>query len=446
MDERTRGTDDDLAPNLRRTAPGPGVTTEHRSRLRTGIGVAIALGLVVAAYVVVKTARAPQPANPRAPVGGTQSVGAATVALGNIRVIVNALGTVTPLATVTVQTQISGQLIEVGFTEGQRVNKGDFLAQVDARPYEIAKAQAEGQLARDQGLLAQAQMDLKRYQGLVAQNSIARQQAEDQVFIVQQYEGSVKLDQAQVDAQALNIAYCHIVSPVTGRIGLRLVDPGNYVQTSSSSSIAVVTQLQPITVIFTVPEDNLPDIMPQYNAGTALQVTAYDRSNVKQLATGKVSAVDSQIDTTTGTVKIRAQFDNSDGALFPNQFVNAQLLVRTLTNVVTVPTVAIQRGAPNGQQSSYVYVVNADNTVSVRPITIGPTDGSMTAVNTGLAAGDHVVIDGADRLREGLHVNVSTLDGKPPEGAAAPAAGAQGRRGGQNPNGQRSQTPRSNSQ
>ncbi len=256
----------------------------------------------------------------------------------------------------------------------------------------------------------------------------------------------MKVDQAQVDAQALNIAYCHIVSPVTGRIGLRLVDPGNYVQTSSSSSIAVVTQLQPITVIFTVPEDDLPDIMPQYSAGTALQVTAFDRANVKQLAIGKVSAVDSQIDTTTGTVKIRAQFDNADGALFPNQFVNAQLLVRTLTNVVTVPTVAIQRGSPNGQQGSYVYVVKADNTVSVQPITIGPTDGSMTAVNTGLSAGDHVVIDGADRLRDGLHVNVSTLDGKPPGGAGAPAAAPQGRRGGQNSNGERSQPPRNNSQ
>jgi membrane fusion protein, multidrug efflux system len=453
MDERTRGTDDDLAPNLRRTAPDPGVTTRPYSRLRTGIGVAIALGLVVAAYVVVKTARAPQPANPRAPVGGTQSVGAATVAQGNIRVIVNALGTVTPLATVTVQTQISGQLIEVGFTEGKLVNKGDFLAQVDARPYEIAKAQAEGQLARDQGLLAQAQMDLKRYQGLVAQNSIARQQAEDQVFVVQQYEGSVKLDQAQVDAQALNIAYCHIVSPVTGRIGLRLVDPGNYVQTSSSSSIAVITQLQPITVIFAIPEDDLPDVLPQLNAGTALQVTAYDRSNIKQLAIGKVSAVDSQIDITTGTVKVRSQFDNADGALFPNQFVNVQLLVKTLQDAVTVPTAAIQRGSPNGQPGSYVYVVGADNTVSVRPITIGPTDGSMTAVNSGLTAGERVVVDGADRLRDGLRVNVSTLDGKPAGGSGAPGArgppggaapGTPGRSGGQNPS--RSQSPPSNNQ
>src|SRR5580704_15765135 len=450
MDERTRTSDDELAPNLRRTTHEPDVISRPQpySKLRIGLGLAIAIGLIIAAYVIVHTASAPKPANPRFAAGGLQSVGAATIAPGNIRVMVNALGTVTPLATVTVQTQISGQLISVGFTEGQLVNKGDFLAQVDARPYEIAKAQAEGQLAHDQGLLAQAQTDLKRYQGLLAQNSIARQQADDQEYLVEQYEGTVKVDQALVDAQTLNIAYCHIVSPVTGRIGLRLVDPGNYVQTSSASSIAVVTQLHPITVIFTVAEDYLPDIMPQYSAGTALQVTAFDRANVKQLAIGKVSAVDSQIDTTTGTVKIRAQFDNSDGALFPNQFVNAQLLVRTLTNVVTVPTVAIQRGSPNGQQGSYVYVVNADNTVSVRPITIGPTDGSMTAVTTGLAAGDHVVIDGADRLREGLHVNVSTLDGKPPGGAGAPAAGPQGGRrgGGQNPNGQRSQTPRNNSQ
>jgi membrane fusion protein, multidrug efflux system len=446
MDERTRTNDDELAPNLRRKAPEPGVISRPYSKLRIGLGLAIAIGLGIAAYVIVHTARAPQPTTSRFAAGSLQSVGAATVAPGNIRVVVNALGTVTPIATVTVQTQISGQLTQVAFTEGQLVNKGDFLAQVDARPYEIAKAQAEGQLAHDQGLLAQAQTDLKRYQGLVAQNSIARQQADDQQYLVEQYQGTVKLDQAQVDAQALNIAYCHIVSPVTGRIGLRLVDPGNYVQTSSSSNLAVVTQLQPITVIFSVPEDDLPDIMPQYNTGTALQVTAYDRANVKQLAIGKVSAVDSQIDTTTGTVKLRAQFDNADGALFPNQFVNAQLLVRTLENVVTVPTVAIQRGSPNGQQGSYVYVVNADNTVSVRPITIGPTDGSLTAVNTGLAAGDHVVVDGADRLREGLHVNVSTLDGKPPGAAAAPAAGPPARRGGQNPNGERSQNRRNNSQ
>jgi multidrug efflux system membrane fusion protein len=437
MDERTRTTDDDLAPNLRRTAPAPDVKSRPNSKFRIAIGLIVVIVLALGGYQIFRWVHAPQPSGGRFQAGGLQSVGAATVTLGNIRVIVSALGTVTPLATVTVQTQISGQLTQVGFTEGQMVQKGDFLAQIDQRPYEILKAQYEGQLAHDQGLLDQAQMDLKRYQTLAAQNSIARQQAEDQVFIVQQYAGSVKQDQGQVDAETLNIAYCHIVSPVTGRVGLRLVDPGNYVQTTTASSIAVVTQLQPITVIFSIPEDDLPEIVPQLNAGTKLQVTAYDRSNTKKLATGQVSALDNQIDTTTGTVKVRAQFDNSDDALFPNQFVNARLLVKTLENVVTVPTAAIQLGAPGsnaatGASGSYVYVVNADDTVSVHQITTGPTDGTMTAVNSGLSAGQRVVVDGADRLRDGLHVRISSLDGKP-AAAPSPAAGpgGPGARGGQ---------------
>ena len=308
-----------------------------------------------------------------------QSVGAATIGQGDIRVVVNALGTVTPIATVTVQTQINGQLMEVGFKEGQLVKKGDFLAQVDPRPYQLLQAQYEGQLAHDQGLLAQAKVDLVRYQKLAEQNSIARQQYEDQIYIVQQYEGTVKLDQAQIDQQKLNVIYCHIVSPVTGRVGLRLVDPGNYVQTTNSTGLAVVTQMQPITVIFPIPEDDLPDIVPQLNAGAIFEVAAYDRANVKLLSTGRVIALDSQIDTTTGTVKVRAQFDNPNYALFPNQFVNAQLLVKTLHDVVVVPTAAVQRGAPG----TYVYVINPDSTVSVRPIKIGPTDGPMAAVTSG---------------------------------------------------------------
>src|SRR5271155_3378166 len=349
MDERTRRTDDEAAPNARRTAPLPDVRTRWiyiKTRWLSKIWIRLALVallLILAAYEVMRwvmpstTSHYPQAA--------AQSVGAGTVALNNVREIVNALGTVTPIATVTVQTQINGQLTDVGFTEGQLVKKDDFLAQIDQRPYEILKEQNEGQLAHDEGLLAQAQMDLTRFQTLAQQNSIARQQAEDQVFIVQQYVGSAKQDQGLVDAEALNISYCHIVSPVTGRVGLRLVDPGNYVQTSSSTGLAVLTQLQPITVIFSIPEDDLPDIVPQLAAGTPLQVTAFDRANVKQLAVGKVSALDNQIDTTTGTVKVRAQFDNTDNALFPNQFVNARLLVRTLQNVVTVPSAAIQLGA-----------------------------------------------------------------------------------------------------
>ena len=272
MDERTRRTDKDLAPS-------PVVST--RWRFRIGIAL-VAILLALAVYQTVRWIRS-APSGGRFPQGALQTVGAATVATGDIREIVNALGTVTPIATVTVQTQINGQLTDVGFTEGQLVKKGDFLAQIDARPYQILKEQYEGQLAHDEGLLAQAQMDLTRYQTLAQQNSIAKQQAEDQVFIVQQYKGSVQQDQGLVDSEALNISYCHIVSPITGRVGLRLVDPGNYVQTTSSTGIAVITQLQPITVIFSIPEDDLPEIMPQFNAGTPLIVTAYDRANLHLL-------------------------------------------------------------------------------------------------------------------------------------------------------------------
>jgi multidrug efflux system membrane fusion protein len=425
MDERTRRTDEELAPGARRLVPDPfkpSVKAQPRSRWRIGIGVVVLLLLLLLGFVIYETAhwvRTATPPGGRFPQGALQTVGASTTALGDVRVILNELGTVTPLATVTVQTQINGQLTDVGFTEGQLVKKGDFLAQIDPRPYEYLKEQYEGQLARDQGLLAQAQMDQKRYQTLAQQNSIARQQAEDQVFIVQQYAGSVKQDQGLVDAQALNIAYCRIVSPITGRVGLRLVDPGNYVQTTNTGGIAVITQLQPISVVFTLPEDDLPEIMPQFAAGTPLIVTAYDRANLHQLAVGKVSAIDNQIDTTTGTVKVKAQFDNENNTLFANQFVNVRLLVKTLQNAVTVPTSAIQRGAPG----TYVYVINADNTVSVRQVSTGPVDGNITAINSGLSAGERVVTDGTDRLRDGAKVIVTGEGGGTPGGAAGAASG-----------------------
>ncbi len=414
MDERTRRIDDEVKPKLRRAPTVPGIDNRRGARVRIGVGLIVLIALIVAAYELVPWPRAGhQTAGRQLP---PQSVGAATIGQGDIRVVVNALGTVTAIATVTVQTQINGQLQEVGFTEGQLVKKGDFLAQIDPRPYELLQAQYEGQLAHDQGLLAQAQVDLARYQKLAEQNSIARQQYEDQIYIVQQYQGTVKLDQAQIDQQKLNVLYCRIVSPVTGRVGLRLIDPGNYVQTANSSGIAVITQMQPITVIFPIPEDDLPQIVPQLNAGTTLEVAAYDRANVKLLATGRVIALDSQIDTTTGTVKVRAQFDNPDYALFPNQFVNAQLLVRTLHDVATVPTAAIQRGAPG----TYVYVINGDSTVSVRPVNLGPTDGPMAAVNSGLSVGERVVVDGGDRLRDGSRVIVPGAQGQAPA-AVAPA-------------------------
>ncbi|ARN79819.1 efflux RND transporter periplasmic adaptor subunit [Methylocystis bryophila] len=329
-----------------------------------------------------------------------QSVGVATIGKGDVRVFAIGLGTVTPLATVSVVTQISGQLTQVAFKEGQIVKKGDFLAQIDPRPYEIALAQYEGQLAHDQGLLEQARVNLGRYQTLLKQNSIARQTEEDQVFLVKQYEGSVKTDQALIDQQKLNLIYAHIVSHIDGRVGLRLVDPGNYVQTTTNSTLAVITQLQPITVIFPLPQDQVPDILPQLNAGSRLSVFAFDRANIHQLGVGELYAIDSQVDTTTGMVKFRASFENKENKLFPSQFVNARLLVRTLRDVVRIPNAAVQRGAPG----AYAWVVDAQNKVSVRKLVLGPSEEDITAVTSGLSPGDRVVTEGTDRLREGMSV------------------------------------------
>ena len=331
-----------------------------------------------------------------------QAVGVAQAATADMQVSDSGLGTVTSLANVVVQTQISGVLQTIGFHEGQIVHKGDFLAQIDPRPYQALLDQARGNLAHDQGLLRQAQTDARRYALLQRQDSIGRQQAEDQQFVVQQYEGSIAADQGAIETQQVNLAFCRITSPIDGRVGLRQVDAGNYVTPALANGIVVVTQLDPISVIFTLPEDDVPAIQAQLRAGATLAVLATDRSNTAQLATGTLETIDNQIDTTTGTVKLRALFANPQAALFPNQFVNVRLIVSTVHGALTVPNAALQTGAPG----SFVYLVQPDSTVVVRPVKLGVADAGKTQVVSGLAVGDRVVVDGADRLRDGAKVTV----------------------------------------
>jgi multidrug efflux system membrane fusion protein len=397
---------------------GP-VVVVRRSRLRWVFGLILLLAAGLAAVWFWPAHKASPTAGRGGPGRGAQippqPVGAAIIDTGDIRIILNELGTVTSLDTVTVLTQINGQLTDVGFKEGQVVKKGDFLAQIDPRPYQAALEQAQGTLAHDQGLLVQAQADLKRYQTLGRQDSIAQQQLEDQRYLVQQYTGTVQTDQGTVDNARLNLAYCHIVSPIDGQVGLRLVDQGNYVQTSSTSGIVVLTQMQPISVLFSVPQEEVPQIIQRMRSGATLSVTAYDQANTKVLATGTLATVDNQINTTTGTLQMRAMFANPDEALYPNQFVNARLLVDTMANVVRVPVPAVQRGAPG----TYVYVINANGTVSVRPVKVGPTDNGYEAVTSGLQVGERVVTDGTDRLSDGVRVTI------PPPSQAAGQTGAQ---------------------
>jgi multidrug efflux system membrane fusion protein len=378
----------------------------RRSRLRAFLWLLLVVAIAVAGvwYFPRPGDRAQNPGRPQA--GAPVAVGVARVEKGDMPVTLSQLGTVTPLATVTVKTQISGYLVQVAFKEGQMVNKGDFLAQIDPRPYQVALEQAEAQLAKDQALLKNARLDLERYNTLVAQNSIAKQTRDTQASLVAQYHATVQADQAQIDAQKLNLTYCRIVSPVTGRVGLRQVDAGNYVQTSDPNGIVVVTQLQPISVIFTLPEDNLPAVMKRVRAGATLPVTAYDRTGATEIAVGRLETVDNQIDTTTGTVKLRAIFDNEQETLFPNQFVNVSLLVNTLHETDIVPRSAIQRGAPG----TFVYVVKPDRTVGVQKVKLGPTDGQRIAVLSGLQPGETIVIDGSDRLRDGAKVTVAATD------------------------------------
>src|SRR3984957_17525355 len=387
-------------------------------RKRRGWLIAGTIGIVLIILVIVHLISGKK----AKPTASAQVVSVATVTLGEMPETLNELGTVTPIATVNVLPQLSGYLTAVGYHEGQDVAKGQFLVQIDPRQFQISKQQAEAQLAKDQASLAQARSDLVRFTQLNQQKSIAEQTFIDQKFLVQQDEAAVEVDRASIAQFDLDLIYCHITAPVAGRVGLRLVDPGNFV-TQSSSPIVTITTMKPTTVEFTVPQNALSKVLERFNAGGKLAVTVYDRDNTAELATGTLYALSNQMATSTGTVMLRATFPNDDERLFPSEFVNVRLLVDTLQNVVLVPTPAVQSGAPG----DYVYLVNADQSVSVHKVTSGPSDGTNTVILSGLAAGQTVVTDGMDRLSDGAKIKVAAAKKRAAAaGAVAPVAPAPG--------------------
>lgn len=322
----------------------------------------------------------------------------------DINVYLNGLGAVTPMATVTVKSRIDGEITTIYFKEGQMVKRGDVLAEIDPRPYQAALMQAEGQLMHDKALLENAHLDLTRYQVLFKQDSIASQQLDTQQALVHQYEGTVKVDEGQFASAKLNLQYSKVSAPISGRVGLRQVDIGNVVHASDSTGLAIITQLQPMTVLFTLPEDNLPALMNSMHSGKKIPVDAFDRAFKEKITSGVLQTIDNQIDPTTGMVKLRAQFANDDFNLFPSQFVNAKLLLETKHNVITIPSSAIQRGT----SSTFVYVVGSDHTVSERKVVAGTAQGEKSEISSGLTVGEMVVIDGADKLRDGAKVDISS--------------------------------------
>lgn len=346
-------------------------------------------------YAADRSGRANSPA-------GAIPVSVAVVRQGTFDVYLFALGTVTPLNTVLVRSRVDGQVMRVAFEEGQMVGAGDLIAEIDPRPFEVQLTLATGQLARDQALLENARIDLERYRTLLGQDSISRQQVDTQESLLRQYQAAVQSDQGGIDNAKLQLTHARIVAPISGRVGLRQIDPGNIVRATDATGIVVITQLQPIAIVFPIPEDALPRVMKRLRAGDRIPVEAFDRAQKEKLGSGRLLTVDNQIDTATGTVKLKAEFSNADSTLFANQFVNVRMPLETRQNATLLPTAAVQRGAAG----TFVYVVKDDLTVTVTPVKLGPVQGEVSTVESGVPAGAKVVIDGADRLREGVKVEL----------------------------------------